>query len=245
MIEDWKIDKNFREKFIQAVQKAFSTDLKDFRRDPYICTVIENSTQAGAMVDIEYINKNYRYLWNYVEKYRTSDKVGNPDIFYFEKIGNFSPSTIRYIKALGDVEKYFCGLEGSHIAEIGPGYGGFAKIIHDKIMPNPVKYTCFDLIDCFEMQGKFLNKFNIHPTFGRIDDLRPPNCFDLIIASCSWSELELPLRVKYIDNVISRARNGYFILNYDTEENIQLLKEKLPGKEFIQDTDNPCIFIFR
>jgi hypothetical protein len=244
MIESWNIGEQHSRGFVRAAEQAVINDLDNFRRDPEMNLVVENSNYPGALLDIAFINQHYHFLWEYRDRFRTSDTVGNPEVQYFEKIDNFSPSTIRYIKALGDLVRYFDALSQCHvIAEIGAGYGGFGKLIFD--FCKPTIYELYDLEACMNLQVKFMGKFNIYPLKCSVDDHIAKNSIDLVIASCSWSELALPLRLKYLENVIVKAKMGYFILNYDTYENIKILEDRLPEKEFIRDPYNPCILIFR
>jgi phospholipid N-methyltransferase len=246
--KNWTLADRFKTDFINAVELAIDTNLISFRRDPHIGLVIENSTRAGALEDIAYINKYHDMIWSWAEKFRTSDQIGEPFTFEFPVIGKFSPTTIRYIKAICDLIENFGSLNNLHIAEIGPGYGGFCKIIHDVF--KPASYTSFDLPQCFKFQERFLANFNIKLNKGIVDQPNT-NGYDLVIAACSYSELTMDARIEYIDNVLRYSKKGYFILNYNTRENIELIIKMLTNvhdtkaPRFSTHDHNPTILMFK
>lgn len=243
----WTLADSFKNDFIKSVENAVKNDLQNFRRDPHIGLVIENSTWAGALEDIAYINKYHDMVWSWADKFRTSDSIGNPETFDFPNVGIFSPTTIRYIKALGDLIENFGSLNNFRIAEIGPGYGGFCKIIHDVF--RPASYTTFDIAPCLQLQYKFLEHFDIFPYKGDAD-VQNSHGFDLVIAVCSFSELSMEARMQYIDNVIRYCKRAYFILNYNTRDNIELIMKSLTVAlsfvpHFVLHDQNPTILMFK
>lgn len=199
--------------------EAFST----FRDNPFFGLIVENSPLKSGLEYYECIQKQYPWLLGHMRTFMKSDMYGSPQKY---TIGNWhiSPSTMRYIKTLGDLVNFFGSLDGKSIAEIGAGYGGLCKIIND--VYEPKDYSLFDQVQPLRLQYKFLNKFGVKnlsfPVLQRDD-------FDLCIAMYSWSELTHDHQVEYMEKVMKKSKNLYIMLNYDMEFSYNLIKESFPA----------------
>jgi hypothetical protein len=130
-----------------------------FRQNTEIVKYIENCTYETALGHIAYINKMGDMLWSYVDKFRTSDKIGAPRVYDFPGIGKFAPTTIRYIRFLEDLIDDIGSLNNLNIVLINSGYGGLVKIIYDVFTPRNV--VCVDEDPCLRICEMFLGKFDI------------------------------------------------------------------------------------
>lgn len=224
----WKLDKKNTADYLDLCRRAAEDDsvFANFRRMNPMNMIVENSPYKSGVEYYQCIEAQYPLLFNFFREFMKSDNIGSP---HKHEIGPYeiSPTTLRYIKTLGDLDKFFGSLDNMIIAEIGGGYGGLCKIIHDVYKPK--EYFIYDLPEAQALQGKFLDKFNVPCCFSDMQFETPE--IDLLIAMYSWSELSHDLQNEYLTNVISKAKNCYIMLNYDMEYSYQLLKDAFPNAE--------------
>lgn len=224
----WQLDGKNTADYLSICRQAADNEemFLRFRHLPPMDMIVENSPYKSGVEYYECIEKQYPWLFAHFRQFIKSDNIGSP---YKHQIGPYeiSPTTLRYIKTLGDLEKFFGSLDGMGIAEIGGGYGGLCKTIHDVYKPS--KYIIYDLPEAQKLQIKFLECFSVKPILYHSEFIAPP--LDLIIAMYSWSELSHDLQKEYLTNVISNAKNCYIMLNYDMEYSYQLLKDAFPNSE--------------
>jgi len=224
----WKLDKKNTADYLALCRRAVEDDkvFANFRHLPPMDMIVENSPFKSGVEYYECIETQFPDLFAHFREFMKSDRIGSP---YKHQIGPYeiSPTTLRYIKTIGDLHNFFGPLEGQDIVEIGGGYGGLCKIIQD--VYDVKSYTIYDLPEAIELQRKFLHKFGIRPKF--LDKPVPPGNIDLLIAMYSWSELSHDLQNEYLTDVISRSKNCYIMLNYDMDYSYQLLKDAFPNAE--------------
>lgn len=225
---NWQLDEKNTAAYLDLCRAAVEDEniFEHFRRTDPMTMIVENSPFESGWAYYDTIYYKFNWLMRYMDKFKTSDSIGNPKIFTYSA-GEISPTTLRYIKTLGDLEKFFGPFDGMRIAEIGGGYGGLCKIVHDVYKPQ--QYLIYDLPEVLALQNKFLRKVGVVPTL--LDKPEAPYEIDLLIAMYSWSELSHDLQNEYLTNVISKAKNCYIMLNYDMEYSYQLLKDAFPNAE--------------
>ena len=140
------------------------------------------------------------------------DSLGNPLSFSFPRYGNFSPTILRYIKVLGDLENYFGDIREFVIAEIGVGFGGQSLILNR--LAGVDSYVLYDLPPVMNLASRFISENAENFPIVKIDG-RGPRCerADLLISNYAFSELSREIQVSYIENVILKANRGYITWN--------------------------------
>lgn len=224
----WKLDKKNTSDYMDLCRRAVEDDkvFANFRRMSPMNMIVENSPYKSGKEYFDIIRRKQLWLEEHFGTFQSSDTVGSPLTYEYDYC-YFSPTTLRYIKTLGDLHKFFRSLDGMRIAEIGGGYGGLCKVIHD--VYEPKEYIIYDLPVTQALQEKFLSKFDVHCGFPNLQNEAPE--IDLLIAMYSWSELSHDLQNECLTNVISKAKNCYIMLNYDMEYSYQLLKDAFPNAE--------------
>jgi hypothetical protein len=150
--------------------------------------------------------------------FASSELYGRPTVFSYNGV-NLSPTTLRYIKILQDLKNIFGDLK-LDIVEVGGGYGGQCKIIHDYIKPR--SYTIVDLPDVLQLQKKYLDKFGIEVNY----TTKPPITeVDLLISNYAYGELPVQERLKY-KKLIANSKRGYMICNIIDKETVIREAEK-------------------
>lgn len=197
---------------------AFDT----FKTDKIYNMVLEHVSYSDGLKYSDVIQSHYPWLFKHFDKFKTNDSVGGATTHEYEWCGRISPSTLRYIKVLGDLVENFGTLNDMHIVEIGGGYGGQCKIIMDIF--DVKTYTIIDLPEANMLQKKYVEKLvadsskikvvNGHDEF-LFDEI--PS-FNLCISNYALTECKGHIREKYIDRVMKYSARGYITVNYLTND---------------------------
>lgn len=183
----------------------------DFKRNQIYNSILEHVTYQEGIEYIQQFTHNSAIMSN-IEKFKVNDKFGNPHRYNFSNIGEFSPTTLRYIKILNDLSQL--DLNNKHIVEIGAGYGGQYTIIRQLFKPQ--KYTFIDLpavIKLIERYTKSLNFNDIPLSFIDGTQLTETINSDLVISNYAFSECNKSVQDNYIENVILHTKRCYMIYN--------------------------------
>jgi hypothetical protein len=125
-----------------------------------------------------------------------------------------SPSTLRYIHVLQELDRRFYLPTIESIAEIGGGYGGQAGVILKYTGNRPV-YSIYDLPEPQELAGAFLGKLGYSlwhkPVSFQIQE-------DLVLSNYAFSELSEQAQQDYFDDVIVLSKNVYMVYNHISEQ---------------------------
>lgn len=211
----------------------------NFKRNPCYRTVLEHVTYKQGLDYLIEIKTNTKFLKN-INKFLINDKTGNPINFYYKLLDNkVSPNTLRYIKVASDIEKYF-GNRFNNIVEIGPGYGG-QYIILDIIFKIQ-NYIFFDIEEANSLLKKNLQEYKLNSSFYFGNMKKKIDNIDLIISNFSFSELPKQLQRKYLEDFISKSKNGYMTMNsglkfYDDEKHLSFneIKNFIPQCKIIEE----------
>lgn len=198
----------------QFCQKAAdNTELfAQFKNIPVYSGVVENVSYEQGKEYLDAIKKQSPKLLDYLEAFKLNDSIGNPHKFYYDDIGEISPTTLRYIKIASDLEMLFGSLDQCTIVEIGCGYGGQCKILTDIF--HCKKYTIIDLPGPLALAKRFLNELevqNVH--FLSFDSEIPDRAFDLVISNYAFSECTSSMQQRYIEDVFTHSNSGYLLCN--------------------------------
>ena len=173
--------------------------------------------------------------------------------FYYSELQNFlSPTTLRYIKVLTDLDKLF-GLDNlGKVAEIGVGYGGQCRII--KSIKPELDYTLVDLPQVCNLSRRYLSNYsldNIHFVDGT-SEFEPIKA-DFCMSNYAYSELKREIQEGYFEKIIRNCSKGYITWNWMSEEILdgytakQFIK-KLPGAHIIEEepltANGNCIVVW-
>jgi hypothetical protein len=142
-------------------------------------------------------------------EFKTNDSIGNPNTSTYPACGTISPTTLRYIKVVSDLSKIL--KDKIKIIEIGGGYGGQCKIIHDYCKPS--KYTMIDLAEPAKLQEKYLKNFGIKVNSNIAVK------YDLCISNFAFSECYRDIQEKYIENILLKSKKGYITGAFNNMDN--------------------------
>lgn len=218
---------------------AFEDDntFNRFKSDPSYNSILEHVSQEQGQLYLQNLNNNnFPYLL-WLNDFKRNDIYGGTKTYYYNDIGNISPSTLRYMKVLSDLIKIFGDLNNKKILEIGVGYGGQCFILNQLF--NIQKYTLVDMDEVLLLTNKYLNKLSVkHETINIKDVENIDEDFDLVISNYAYSELSKDLQNYYYEKIIKKSKHGYFTLNFishlyniDSYSFLEL-QEKFKEKQF-------------
>jgi len=185
----------------------------NFKNNPIYNGILEHVSKDQGQLYLNYINNNFQNLDEYIDRFKKNDIYGGTFLSEYDKIGYISPSTLRYIKVLSDLDTLFGDLNNKKIVEIGVGYGGQCFILSQYYKIND--YSLIDLDESLLLTDKYLNKLDVSHRIININNISElDEDFDLVISNYAYSELSRELQDLYYEKVIKRSKNGYFTYNF-------------------------------
>jgi len=217
------------EQFLGFCLRAVADDelFNNFKRNEIYNDILEHVSFQQGNLYLKHIIKRNRGLigiikllkcYKNLKKFKKNDIIGNPKVYKYPIVGYISPTTLRYISIMLELEDYFGSLEGLNICEIGGGYGGQYKIIDSYFKINT--YTIIDLEPSLLLTKKFLSNYKLNSKieFVKPDELKN-STFDLVISNYAFSELNKISQDDYIHKVINFSNCGFMIYNNTTPVN--------------------------
>ncbi len=216
---------------------------KNFRRNPIYTSIVETVPYKAGRDYLKSALSQTPEIYKYFVKFMSNDTVGNPQTYAYRrnllsKKLMFSPTTLRYIKVLSDLNYFFKSLDGMKIIEIGGGYGGLCKIISDMFQIK--SYTIVDLDPCLKLAKKYLDEFSVkRVNYATSDSLEKQGEYDLVISNYAFSEIERSIQDVYVKKIINNSSRGYMLANFasHTWDNRQYSEQ-----EFLSLKDNMNVF---
>lgn len=225
-----------------CVKASVDDDVFDnFKSQPKYRSMLEHADTRHGHDHLNAIKEQTPELMEHLDKFRTNDTVGTPNLTTFavkmpgnpQQIGDLSSTTMQYIRVLSDLIGFFDNMDGLKIVEIGAGYGGQCKIINDYV--NFSEYICFEMPEPSQLVRKYLDHFKIKNSvsidaYEFYDNPFDISC-DLVISNFAFSEQSRHIQDCYLKHIINSADRGYLWMNETPESyNIDVIKKTLPHK---------------
>ncbi len=195
---------------LQAAQDQ--SIFQHFRRADPCRWIVETVDYEQGITYADAILKEYPYFIPAFPQIVEEDRLGEPVTWNFPPIGTLSPTTLRYVKTAGDLQKEFGDLKNFRIVEIGGGFGGQCKILRDLC---PFKsYTIVDLPECTPLIAKYLSQNHVENAFC-LDStaIDTENSYDLVISNYALSEIDKSEQMNYLKNIVNCSLRGYLTYN--------------------------------
>ncbi|MBY0382060.1 MAG: putative sugar O-methyltransferase [Xanthobacteraceae bacterium] len=198
------------EPYLAACRNAATTDgFNSFRKNFEYRRILEHVSIEDGRELLDIASKRFpEYPWN---EFRRNDEFGGAETVEYGRLGNFTPTTNRYIKILSDIELLFGDLNGKRIVEIGGGYGGQARIIHARFTPK--SYTIVDLPDPAALTRRYLDCFGLSNITVTSRISKPDMAPDLVISNYALSEIRRKIQNEYLNAYALQSKHGYMIWN--------------------------------
>jgi hypothetical protein len=211
-----------------------------FKREPVYREVLEHVTCERGAGYLERLASDSPELVELFDRFRANDRLGSPQTCAYGQYGRFSPTTLRYVKVLSDLQRLFGRLDGMRIVEIGCGYGGQCFVVH--AAASPAAYTLVDLAECSSLQQKYLERLGVSGArFVRADELADEAAeYDLAISNYAFSELRRDVQEQYLERILQHTPRGYVTCNWISPPEFRSfsreeLLEAIPGATFLPE----------
>lgn len=183
-----------------------------FKSHPDYVQMLEHVSQEQGFEYLKIIEDRNPRLFKNLDKFRKNDDIGNPNKYEYRGVGLISPTTLRYMKILGDMIEIYDTLENETIIEVGGGYGGQCKIISDEFAYK--NYTIIDLPEVVGLINRCLLINNVPNAKAITLEELDGNEWGLFISNYAFTELPSELQRVYIERVIKKCTHGYIICNF-------------------------------
>ncbi|MFO7554344.1 MAG: putative sugar O-methyltransferase [Desulfobacterales bacterium] len=222
-----------------------------FRSNPIYNEILEHVSEKQGREYLEQIKKNPEILKG-INTFKENDLFGNPRVSEYANIGKISPTTLRYVKVLTDLNFFFGNLDGFNICEIGVGYGGQCRIIDCYFSLNA--YWLIDIKPALMLSRRFLDNYDIRSTlfYKTMNETEKIN-YDLLISNYAFSELNRKIQDLYLEKVILNSKRGYITYNevtppefhsYKKQELIEIIPDSVIIEEIPFTHPQNCIIIW-
>lgn len=183
-----------------------------FRRSYGLAEVVDNVSLTQGKGYIREITRQAGWSADYTRILNFVDSLGSPRKYYFPGIGFCSPTSLRYLKVLIDLQKLFGSTDDFEIVEIGVGFGGQASLILS--IDKPLSYSVFDIEPVLSLSKSFVESLGLEAKFNWYDGRNPLRMSpDLVISNYAFSELSRDLQEIYLNKVIIPSKRGYITWN--------------------------------
>ena len=195
--------------FAESCLKALAdeTVFTSFKREPFYSLLYQGYSFEEGLSFLDAIEKNHPSLLAQFDQFRTSDLIGSPRTYDYGKYGIFSPTTLHHIQIAGMIRDKTGGSCKSRVIQIGAGYGGLCKILHDLSLWN--SYAIVDLPEHLALARKVLEREGIFGVeYINLDKIPLQGEYDLVVSDLSFSEFSRPLQKIFADRILLHARSG-------------------------------------
>ena len=186
--------------------------LRNFRRIKNYRNILEHVSYLQGKKYLDRINKLGICDAEKFSNYLKNEKFGNPRVYSYGKLKGVSPTTLRYIAVLSEIESIFGNKIQGNFAEIGVGYGGQFSVLSDHFTIS--SYEMYDLPVALDLAQIYLSKITAPQNFIKMDmrDMKTKS-YDLIISNYAYSELPYIVQKEYLEKLLANSKRGYMIMN--------------------------------
>jgi len=182
-----------------------------FKGEPIYQQMVNNVSYEQGLNCLSVIETKYPDLLNLWSKFAINDRIGGPVTYLFPSVGRASPSTLRYIKILGELRSTFGDLTNKKIVEVGGGYGGQAQVISNLF--DFSEYVIVDLPEPVTLIEKYLSTMGIENIRYIPSNEVQEEYSDLFISNFAFSECNRDVQDEYLEKYILNSSAGYMLLN--------------------------------
>ena len=210
MSDTWTLQDEAVDPYLQVCRLAAQSSeyFNTFKSHPAYRHVLEHVSEDEGQKYLDEIQIDYM---DKLDEVKQNDSLGGPVTYDYDKVGNISATTLRYIKNTSDIITKF-GNSFDSIVEIGGGYGGLCKVMSSFVKFD--QYLLLDLEECNLLSRKYLSHFDL-PTLSHraeeIDDI--DENFDLLISNYALSECDRETQMMYIEKFVKKSNKFYIMHN--------------------------------
>ena len=210
MSDTWTLQDEAVDPYLQVCRLAAQSSdyFNTFKSHPAYRHVLEHVSEDEGQKYLDEIQIDYM---DKLDEVKQNDSLGGPVTYDYDKVGNISATTLRYIKNTSDIITKF-GNSFDSIVEIGGGYGGLCKVLSSFIKFE--QYLLLDLEECNLLSRKYLSLFNLPTISHRAEEIEQiDENFDLLISNYALSECDRETQMMYIEKFVKKSNKFYIMHN--------------------------------
>lgn len=205
------------DKYLTACNFALTTDegFSRFKSEKHYKKVLEHTGYKFGRGYLSVLSdRGFQIPLNFI---RIQSKIGDPEIFEYPKLGEISPSTLRYLKVVSDLDFLFPGWKSQNIIEVGVGYGG--QFCAFRELGYKGNYLGID----FEVVAKLALKYasatdpENGASFLGFDSALPISMDHVFLSNFAFSEFDPETQEFYLEKYIRNSSRGYLMWNQLSE----------------------------
>ncbi len=239
----WTVETGVFLNYVHAVNKCLISEscFSSFKRDAGYNSIVGMAREWQAEIWFNNIKENFPAIFKRLDDFKHNDSVGEPELWDSKEAGLISPSTLRYLHTLCDIQKHFGLLDNKTVVEIGIGYVGLCYMLHTYYQLE--NYHLVDLENVVTFARKYLNSLNMNKSISfecpykpveipdefRIETKTSNNCeevmavkgdssYDLAISEFCLSEMDDEGIDDYCEKFLFTSENIYLLMNLHDEK---------------------------
>jgi putative sugar O-methyltransferase len=227
-----------------AVSDILQSDsrFKKFRRIYDYREILEHVSRGQGFKYLEKLERSSDITDSFSELVLRNDSIGKPRVYKYYEGFHASPTTLRYISVGLEIRNIFGKELAGRFAEIGAGYGGQCSVLFELFDVD--EYLVYDLPIVQQLISKYLSGIeclkNVKMSQPHKISTEP---IDFLVSNYAFSELPRAIQLDYLDKVISRASNGYMIMNSGVHNETGRSLGKLSYKEIQKFLPNSHLIV--
>lgn len=237
----WLTSEESIQRYNEALNRAANEDeaFRSFRRAPGVREIVEGVPDVvgqgyfAKLVD-ELSLDTLTMMW---ERATKNDLVGEPQLVQLRPDKVASSTTMRYLWNVVDMERHGVTLDDVDVVEVGGGYGGLCRMIHE--FHKPRSYTIIDLPEALALADRYLKCYGINARMVPCDAYAHEP-IDTFISNYALTELTKDVQEEYIQKLMCNAKHGYVTYNSQprnafNQYSLEQLRLGVFGKVTIED----------
>jgi hypothetical protein len=227
-----------------AVTEILLSDskFKKFRRIYDYREILEHVSRCQGLKYLEKIEKFSNVNDSFSALIEGNDSIGKPRTYHYGKGIHSSPTTLRYLSVGLEIRNIFGEKLSGRFAEIGAGYGGQCSVLFKLFEVD--EYFVYDLPSVQELISNYLGAIecmkNVKMPQPHTISAEP---IDFLVSNYAFSELPKAIQLDYLTGVISKANNGYMIMNSGLNNETGRSWGKLSHKEIQKFLPNSHLIV--
>jgi len=202
--------------YLEAVNEFLSnpSSFESFRQDVRYKRILEHVTSQGGINYLLHLKQYNREIFDSLHKFWRCDVVGSPELLsnVLPKI-QISPSTLRYVKVVSDLQILFENLDSFRVVEFGVGYGG--QLLAADSWWSIKQWDLIDLPPVLQLTQKYLEHFVLNLGYRclSLNQVVVPTAADLVISNYAISEVPRESQMRFLKKVLESTPRGYLTMN--------------------------------
>ncbi len=205
------------DKYLIACNFALTSEegFSRFKSEKHYKKVLEHT---GYKFGREYLrvlsDRGFQIPLNFIS---IQSKVGDPEIFSYSKLGEISPSTLRYLKVVSDLDRLFPGWKSQNIIEVGVGYGGQFCAFRELAYKGNYLGIDFEVVAQLALKYATATGPVNGASFMGFDGALPISKDHLFLSNFAFSEFDPEIQEFYVEKYIRNSARGYVMWNQLSE----------------------------